>query len=175
MLATSDPLIRFVTDGLMATIDSYLAGALPLHRFAWELSARVETLSSLDAPTRTLTRLRWLLRTVELVHAAQSARAGRSSEAAAARGGVRGVAGAAARGAAVGPGACGAVARGVSGAAGNRPAPDAVTAFGLTRDEENTLTVALADFRAVLATLVPHNPLDPAGAARPATVLAVVA
>lgn len=122
MFASSTPLLRYVTDGLMATIDSYLAGALPLHRFAWELSARVDALASLDAPTRTLTRLRWLHRTVELVHDAQSARGA-----------------------------------------------------DLTRDEENTLTVALADFRAVLATLVPHNPLDPAGAARPATVLTVVA
>lgn len=119
MFASSTPLLRFVTDGLMATIDSYLAGSLPLHRFAWELSARVDALASLDAPSRTLTRLRWLHRTVELVHAAADG--------------------------------------------------------DLTRDEENTLAVALADFRAVLATLVPHNPLDPAGAARPATVLAVVA
>ena len=37
-------------------------------------------------------------------------------------------------------------------------------------DEEEILTVVLTDFRAVLATLVPHNPLDPMGAARPATV-----
>lgn len=124
MFASSTPLLRYVTDGLMATIDSYLAGALPLHRFAWELSARVDALASLDAPTRTLTRLRWLHRTVELVHAAH-------------------------------------------------PAAD-LTA-DLTADEEHTLTVALADFRAVLATLVPHNPLDPAGAARPTTVVTVVA
>ena len=126
MLATSDPLLRFVTDGLMAAIDSYLARALPLHRFAWELSARVETLASLDAPTRTLTRLRWLLRTVELLHTAHRER-------------------------------------------------DANSAPDLSADEENTLTVALADFRAVLATLIPHNPLDPAGAARPTTVPSVVA
>jgi hypothetical protein len=139
MFATSDPLVRFLTDGLMASIDSYRAGTLPLHRFAWELSARVETLASLDAPTRTLTRLRWLLRTVELVHVAQSARTAAGS-------------------AAVGPTAAG-----------------GPTAADLTATEENTLTVALADFRAVLATLFPRNPLDPAGAARPATVLSVVA
>ena len=140
MFASSLPLLRFVTDGLMATIDSYLAGSLPLHRFAWELSARVDTLASLDAPSRTLTRLRWLHRTVELVHSAQSARA----------------------------------------IAGRRAEPTADhtagdQAGGLTGDEENTLTVALADFRAVLATLLPLNPLDPAGAARPASLLAVVA
>ena len=34
---TSTSLIRFVTDGLLATIESYQAGNLPLHRFAWEL------------------------------------------------------------------------------------------------------------------------------------------
>ena len=128
MLASSTPLLRFVTDGLTATIDSYLAGTLPLHRFAWELSARVDTLSSLDAPTRTLTRLRWLLRTVELLHAAQSARSAETGH-----------------------------------------------ATGLSGDEESTLAVALTGLRAVLATLVPHNPLDPAGAARPAAALAVVA
>jgi hypothetical protein len=132
MFASSTPLLRFVTDGLMASIDCYLAGTLPLHRFAWELSARVESLASLGAPSRTLTRLRWLHRTVELVHAAQSARAAEG-------------------------------------------APGTVDAGRLTGDEENTLTVALADFRAVLATLIPNDPLDPAGAARPATVLTVVA
>src|SRR5581483_10708334 len=77
-------------------------------------------------------RPRWLHRTVELVHAAQSARAAEG-------------------------------------------APGTVDAGRLTGDEENTLTVALADFRAVLATLIPNDPLDPAGAARPATVLTVVA
>lgn len=128
MLATSDPLIRFVTEGLTATIDSYLAGSLPLHRFAWELSARVDMFSSLEAPTRALTRLRWLLRCVELLHAAQSARSAETGRAA-----------------------------------------------GLSGEEENTLTVVLADFRAVLATLVPHNPLDPAGAARPTATAVLVA
>lgn len=155
MSAMSDPLLRFVTDGLMATIDSYLAGALPLHRFTWELSARVDTLSSLDAPTRTLTRLRWLLRTVELVHT-------RVAGSGAAEVGAADPAGAGDPAAedGAGAGAC-------AGAVGDRAA-------GLPAEEASTLATALADFRAVLASLVPLNPLDPAGAARPAT-LAVVA
>ncbi|MGI8817373.1 MAG: hypothetical protein ACR2G2_19380 [Pseudonocardia sp.] len=126
MTATSAPLIRFVTEGLTATIDTHLAGTLPLHRFAWELSTRVDMLAALDPPARTLTRLRWLQRTVELLHATLSAR-------------VR------------------------------------TTGRGeLTGDEENTLTVTVADLRTVLATLTPRNPLDPAGAARPARLLAAV-
>ena len=40
-------LIRFVTDGLRDTIDSFAAGALPLHRFAWELRSRLDSLSGL--------------------------------------------------------------------------------------------------------------------------------
>jgi hypothetical protein len=33
---------------LRATIDSYAAGTLPLHRFAWELDSRLTTLSELS-------------------------------------------------------------------------------------------------------------------------------
>lgn len=36
---------RFVTDGLRETIDSYAAGTLPLHRFAWELDSRLNDLA----------------------------------------------------------------------------------------------------------------------------------
>jgi hypothetical protein len=48
----------------------------------------------------------------------------------------------------------------------------------LSGAQRSTLATAIADFRAVLATLVPHSPLDPAGAGRPAdpgTVSRVVA
>jgi len=45
---THCPLRRFVADGLRATIDSYAAGTLPLHRFAWELDSRLATLSELS-------------------------------------------------------------------------------------------------------------------------------
>jgi len=45
---THCPLRRFVADGLRATIDSYAAGTLPLHRFAWELDSRLTTLSELS-------------------------------------------------------------------------------------------------------------------------------
>jgi hypothetical protein len=41
------PLRRFVTDGLRDTIDSYTAATLPLHRFAWELESRLNTLAEL--------------------------------------------------------------------------------------------------------------------------------
>jgi len=56
----SCPLRRFVTDGLRATIDSYTAGTLPLHRFAWELDSRLATLAELTGLPhyRTLTALR---------------------------------------------------------------------------------------------------------------------
>lgn len=76
MSATAPALVRFVTDGLNATIDSYLGGGLPLQRFAWELAARIDTLAGLDAPARTVTRLRWLQRAVENLHS-ELARAGR--------------------------------------------------------------------------------------------------
>jgi hypothetical protein len=69
-------LVWFVTEGLSATIDSYLSGRLPLQRFAWELAARIDTLAGLDAPARTVTRLRWLQRAVENLHS-ELARAGR--------------------------------------------------------------------------------------------------
>lgn len=65
---TSTALTRFVTNGLLGTIDSYQAGNLPLHRFAWELHTRIDTLSELAPPSRIVTRLRWLQRTVELLH-----------------------------------------------------------------------------------------------------------
>jgi hypothetical protein len=45
---THCPLRRFVADGLRATIDSYAAGTLPLHRFVWELDSRLTTLSELS-------------------------------------------------------------------------------------------------------------------------------
>ncbi|WP_028927960.1 hypothetical protein [Pseudonocardia acaciae] len=40
-------LIRFVTDGLRDTIDSFATGALPLHRFAWEVQSRLDSLADL--------------------------------------------------------------------------------------------------------------------------------
>jgi hypothetical protein len=40
-------LIRFVTDGLRDTIDSFATGALPLHRFAWEMQSRLDSLAEL--------------------------------------------------------------------------------------------------------------------------------
>lgn len=44
-------LIRFVADGLCDTIDSFAAGALPLHRLAWELRSRLDSLAELvDRP-----------------------------------------------------------------------------------------------------------------------------
>lgn len=67
-VADSPALVRFVTDGLLATIEAYRCGTLPLHRFAWELDARITTLATLSAPSRVVTRLRWLHRTVELLH-----------------------------------------------------------------------------------------------------------
>ncbi len=70
------PLVRFVVEGLLATIDSYRAGTLPLHRVAWELSIRIDLLAELEPPNRTLTRLRWSQRTVAHLDLA-SASAGR--------------------------------------------------------------------------------------------------
>jgi hypothetical protein len=74
-------LIRFVADGLIATIDSYRSGQLPLHRFSWELGRRIENLAELHPAPRTLTRLRWLHRDIDQLntrhlttgHAARSA------------------------------------------------------------------------------------------------------
>jgi hypothetical protein len=62
-------LLRYAITGLLATIESYRVGALPLHRFAWELRTRMDLLAVLLPPARTLTRMRWLHRTVELLHA----------------------------------------------------------------------------------------------------------
>lgn len=67
------PLLHFVTAGLLDTVGSFRAGALPLHRFAWELRTRVDALAELGPPARTLTRLRWLQRTVEHLHASGAA------------------------------------------------------------------------------------------------------
>ena len=113
----SPALVRFVTDGLTATLESYRAGQLPLHRFVWELTARVETLDGLAAPTRAVTRLRWIARGLAALHS-ELAAADRT----------------------------------------------------LTVDEENSLTVTLVGLRTALGQLDPHNPNDPTGAPRPATV-----
>jgi hypothetical protein len=58
----SPELVRLVTAGLGATLDSFRAGHLPLHRFAWELTARLEALDGLVAAParRVVTRLRWI-------------------------------------------------------------------------------------------------------------------
>ena len=111
-------LVRFVTDGLTATLESYRAGQLPLHRFVWELTARIATFDDLAVPTRAVTRLRWIARGLAALHT-ELADTGREH---------------------------------------------------LTVDEENSLTVTLVGLRTALAALDPHNPIDPAGAARPATV-----
>jgi hypothetical protein len=66
--AQSATLIRFVTDGLIATIDSYRATQLPLHRLTWELNSRIDTLAELHPATRTLTRLRWLHHDINNLH-----------------------------------------------------------------------------------------------------------
>jgi hypothetical protein len=60
------PLRRFVTDGLHDTIASYTAGALPLHRFTWELDSRLATLAELTGLPhwRTLNVLRAAQRTI---------------------------------------------------------------------------------------------------------------
>jgi hypothetical protein len=54
------PLRRFVTDGLRDTIDAYTTATLPLHRFAWELDSRLDTLTELTGLPhwRTLNALR---------------------------------------------------------------------------------------------------------------------
>jgi hypothetical protein len=76
IISSTPALVRFTVTGLTATIDAHLAGTLPLHRFAWELSTRIDTLGRLDAPSGVVTRLRWLHRTVERLHA-ELAEAGR--------------------------------------------------------------------------------------------------
>ncbi len=67
-LSLSEPLTRFVVDGLLATLASHRAGELPLHRVAWELRIRLDTLAELHPPARTLTRLRWLQLAVQRLH-----------------------------------------------------------------------------------------------------------
>ena len=47
MLSPYDLLRRFVINGLRDTVASYADRTLPLHRFAWELNARISTLSEL--------------------------------------------------------------------------------------------------------------------------------
>jgi hypothetical protein len=69
----SAALIRFVADGLVATVDSYRAGQLPLHRFAWELAARTDTLAELHPASRAVTRLRWLQRSIDNPHTERAA------------------------------------------------------------------------------------------------------
>lgn len=53
----SPALARYVTDGLLATIESYRSGTLPLHRFAWELAVRMDVLAALDPAAVTDPRL----------------------------------------------------------------------------------------------------------------------
>jgi hypothetical protein len=64
----SAALIRFVTDGLVATLEFYRAGQLPPHRFAWELTKRTDTLAELCPASRAVTRLRWLQRSINNPH-----------------------------------------------------------------------------------------------------------
>jgi hypothetical protein len=115
-ITPSPALARFVTGGLLDTVESFRLGTLPLHRFAWELRTRIDSLAGLMPSTRTLTRLRWLERDVARLHATLVA-AGRTE---------------------------------------------------LTADELAGLGATLAGLRTVLATLTPHDPLDPSGAGRPA-------
>ncbi|MDQ2706341.1 MAG: hypothetical protein M3Z25_01280 [Actinomycetota bacterium] len=118
MTVLSTPLIRFVTDGLLATIESHRTGALPLHRFAWELRSRIDTLAELTSTSTTVTRLRWLQRSVQNLHTALAA-TGRAK---------------------------------------------------LSDDEQDHLTATLTSLHTALTNLIPHRPLDPAGADNPATV-----
>lgn len=73
-------LIRFVTDGLRATIDSFAAGTLPLHRCAWELQSRLNSLAEL-VDRRALAPLRSSQRTVATIDVAlrESGRTGMTS------------------------------------------------------------------------------------------------
>ncbi|MBV9315095.1 MAG: hypothetical protein JO100_15505 [Pseudonocardia sp.] len=57
--AYSSALIRFVADGLIATIDSYREGQLPLHRLDWELRSRLDSLNELCGDRRVMILLRW--------------------------------------------------------------------------------------------------------------------
>jgi hypothetical protein len=67
---------RFVTDGIRATLDAYAAGTLPLHRFAWELDARITALAGLTALPhyRTLAALRTAQHTVATIDSTLRAR-----------------------------------------------------------------------------------------------------
>lgn len=66
---THTPLRRFVADGLRATIDSYAAGELPLHRFVWELNSRLATLAELTGlpEWRTLSALQVARQTIAAI------------------------------------------------------------------------------------------------------------
>lgn len=69
MPSPSAVLRKFVTDGLRETIDYYSAGDLPMHRFAWELQVRLDTLCDLPelcdkTDHRALSRLRSLQQAV---------------------------------------------------------------------------------------------------------------
>jgi hypothetical protein len=64
----SDILTRFVTDGLIETIDSYQTGQLPLHRLNWELASRINSLTELRPTHRVATVLRWLHRDIDRIH-----------------------------------------------------------------------------------------------------------
>jgi hypothetical protein len=55
----SGALVRFVTDGLVATLEFYRAGQLSPHRFAWELAARTDTLAELCPASRAVTTPEW--------------------------------------------------------------------------------------------------------------------
>jgi hypothetical protein len=66
--ALSDILIRFVTDGLIETIDSYQSGQLPLHRLNWELASRIDSLTDLAPTSKVATLLRWLHRDIDQLH-----------------------------------------------------------------------------------------------------------
>jgi len=72
---SQSPLRRFVTDGLRATIDSYATGTLPLHRFAWELDSRLDTLAELTGLPhyRTLATLRSAQQAIAAIDTAQRA------------------------------------------------------------------------------------------------------
>jgi hypothetical protein len=80
-LPASAPLRRFVTDGIRATLDAYTAGTLPLHRFAWELEARITTLAEFTALPhyRTLAALRDAQHTVATIDATLRARTGQQN------------------------------------------------------------------------------------------------
>jgi hypothetical protein len=51
--------VRFVVDGLLATVDSFVSGGLPVPRLARELDARIDALAQLCPPSPALTRLLW--------------------------------------------------------------------------------------------------------------------